>query len=510
LKQAEQHLARAVFQINQTAAHDRPLRGVYSYEQILGQDLADQCLQTLERKGPPVRVLDIGCGSGLALHQLEQAITQRGLRQHFEFLGMGLNWYQRMHISPTRFLMTGLYHSRYRGPRFDLVFSVFAFHYIWHKLEGLEKIHNELLADHGLALIHFPAFLVRLPDSAGAVALDEVAGNQAFERFLEDFHVRQDSPGLEYSQVPLFSEDDDRAMLNEFGHLRLTRVREVKLDFGLSLARFGVVPADFRYKYSGVSKPDYVLSYYERRPPQPTPGAAASELEAPGLARTRVRVPGPPGAAELELAVHPLLSPLLVVLFPGSREGLENSALPFDQIAANVQEAGLGAVVRCNNPLEIDGEITVLLREHMHRLMEYIRANAKAICGTARPRLAMMGYSSGAGAIAAFAAEYTEVNQILLVAPSLDVGREAIEDGLSAFHGEVHIVIGDSDEIVLPEQARWFFEAAHGAVRKRLVEIACCNHAFSGEYNQALIRHAPLWAFGGSKEFPPADLSHGW
>jgi len=174
-----------------------------------------------------------------------------------------------------------------------------------------------------------------------------------------------------------------------------------------------------------------------------------------------------------------------------------------------VQEAGLGAVVRCNNPLESDERITEVLFEHVRRLMTYVRTHARAICGVPRPRVAMMGYSSGAGAIAAFAAEYPEITELLLVSPSLDVGREVIESGLGAFEGAVHILIGDSDRVVLPEQARWFFEVARRAARKRLVEVVCCDHAFSGEYNQALVRHAPLWAFGGSKEFPPADLSAG-
>jgi hypothetical protein len=121
----------------------------------------------------------------------------------------------------------------------------------------------------------------------------------------------------------------------------------------------------------------------------------------------------------------------------------------------------------------------------------------------------MMGYSSGAGAIAAFAAEYPQVDQVLLVAPSFDVGREVIEEGLGAFRGCVDVLIGDSDRVVLPEQGRWFFEVARRAVRRRLVEAVCCDHGFSGEFNQALVRHAPLWAFGGSQEFPPPDLAEG-
>jgi len=506
--EAEKHLARRVFEVNQTATHERPLRGNYSYNQILGADLVELCVELASSKAGTLRLLDIGCGSGLALHQLEEALEQRGLRERFELFGMGLNWYKRMYISPRRFLLTGLYHSRHRGPHFDIVVSVFAFHYLWHKLEGLEKIHNELLADEGQALLHFPGFLAWVPDRAQDSAESEVARNEDFSSHLEQLHGRG-GPRMEYSQVPFWSGDDDACILNEFGRLRFSRAPGSRLDFGLALEEIGVVPAAFSYKYSDVSRPEYVASRY-RRSMAPSQGLAAASLDVQQLARSEARVASPLDAApDLELVIYPLHSPLIVVLFPGAREGLSNSALPFPLIANNVQEAGLGAVIRCNNPL-LDGDrIVELLHDHVRRLMDYIRANVQDICGTVKPRVAMVGYSAGASAIAAFASEYPEVEQLLLLAPSLDAGREVIEPGIAAFGGEVYIVSGDVDEIVPPEQARWFFEAATSSVKKRFVEIGHCDHAFSGEYNQALARHAPLWALGGNMEFPPADLSFG-
>jgi predicted esterase/SAM-dependent methyltransferase len=505
----EEQLARKVFTINLTAAHDRPLRGVYSYEAILGIDLVELCTRLQEQKPGVVRVLDIGCGSGLALHQLQAALAERGLGERFEFFGMGLNWYQRMHVSPTHFLMSGLFHFHRRGPPFDLVISVFAFHYLWHKLEGLEKVHNELLADEGVAVIHFPGFLAQVAD-AGTGPLDEERGNQAFARFLADFGLRPSSPNIEYAQVPYYSDDDDRAVLAEFGRLRFSRAPGARLDFGLALAEFGVVPANYGFEYAGVTSPEYVLSRYAPRAPEPAAAPAPIGIDAHGLKRARVSVAAiDPARPALELVVHPLLSKTVIVLVPGAREGLDDSALPFPFIANNVQEAGLAAAVRCNNPLQEQGGTTELLRDHFGRLMEYVRANAPSICGIDHPRVALAGYSSGAGAIAAFAAEYAEVRQILLFAPSVDVKSDVIERGLSQFGGEVYIVAGDDDPIVPSSQARWFYDVAARATRKRLVEIARCDHAFSGEYNQALVRHAPFWAFGDSAEFPPADLAFG-
>ncbi|MCB9881883.1 MAG: class I SAM-dependent methyltransferase [Planctomycetes bacterium] len=510
MKESEIHLGSKVYRINQSATHDRPLRGSYSYEEILGVDLVQVGMDILHRKGGPVRVLDIGCGSGLALRQFEEAVDALGSRESFEFYGMGLNWYHRMHIPPSHFIMGGLYHSHCEDEPFDLVMSVFTFHYVWHKLEGIERIHNDFLADEGIALIHFPGFLASLPGSSKAACLDEVSGNEAFSRFLTELDARGDGPKLEYSIVSYCSGDDDGYLLDEFERLRFRREPDTRLDFGLTLESFGVVPVEFCYEHPSISHPEYVLSRYAPKPTEPSACESEARLDAMRLRYSRIRLESSDvSTADLHMTLHPLPSDTIVALFPGAGEDHDNAILPFQQIASNLQESGFSASVYCDNPLVAmpKEERTGWLRSRFRQMTTYILENAIHVCGVGDPDLAMMGYSAGASAIAAFASEFPAVDRILLVAPSLDVEWDVIEHGLRAFRGEVYIVIGDDDDVVSPCQARRFYEAACGARTRRLVEVSWCDHAFSGQYNQTLMRHAPLWAFGGDPEFPPAVLS---
>ena len=103
---AELDFARQVYRINQTAEHSRSLGTEYGYNSILNTDLVRQCLEILDCRRDVVRVLDIGCGDGSALYELENALAREGVAQHFKFYGMGSNWYSRMRISPKNFLLT--------------------------------------------------------------------------------------------------------------------------------------------------------------------------------------------------------------------------------------------------------------------------------------------------------------------------------------------------------------------------------------------------------------------
>ena len=67
-----------------------------------------------------------------------------------------MNRYETMWFPDNRLIHGGLNSHDFQGMKFHLVFSVFAFHYFWQKLEALEKIHNELLVPGG-SYFTFPA-----------------------------------------------------------------------------------------------------------------------------------------------------------------------------------------------------------------------------------------------------------------------------------------------------------------------------------------------------------------
>ena len=141
--------------------------------------------------------------------------------------------------------------------------------------------------------------------------------------------------------------------------------------------------------------------------------------------------------------------------------------------------------------------------------------NAEGICGNLTPELYLMGHSAGASAIGAIASEYEQITKLLLLSPSLDVGKEQIRQGLAGYTGELHIVVGMDDRVVLPVQSRFFDRAAQRATVRRFVALWHCDHDFSGPRNNDLLRKAPHWAFFGSDDFPedldphdPLDPGH--
>jgi pimeloyl-ACP methyl ester carboxylesterase len=89
-----------------------------------------------------------------------------------------------------------------------------------------------------------------------------------------------------------------------------------------------------------------------------------------------------------------------------------------------------------------------------------------------------MGFSAGAGAIAIIAPDYPQIKRVLLLAPSVDAGKTAIEESFRKFQGEVYIAVGEYDECVGREAGDFFLGLATGARKKTLVVIPNCDHQF--------------------------------
>jgi hypothetical protein len=120
-----------------------------------------------------------------------------------------------------------------------------------------------------------------------------------------------------------------------------------------------------------------------------------------------------------------------------------------------------------------------------------------------------MAYSSSAGAAATVSTEYPNIDSLLLIAPSYDVPRETILPHYRQFSGSVHVMIGADDEVILPQQAFWYYQVADKARLREYVEVPCCGHSFAGATNKAIFMAAPQWAFGNKRplDFPAASSS---
>lgn len=500
---SESALYERISEINWKANHQRGLRSGYGYNSILDIDLVERCSSLRRQFDPPIRLLDIGCGSGKALAQLAVGLERVGANlDEFELWGLGPNRYDEMDIDESRFIESGLNAYVPDGTRFHGVVSVFAFHYIWHKLEGLEKIYNDLLVDGGFASIHFPGYLVRFCDSPTSLVCNEGEGNQTFAAFLEAEKQKGTIVPMEYRLIPYTSDDDDGALLGEFGRLQFRREAGRRLEFDLGLAAFGLFTEGFNFSRMD-GKLTYVCSNYERAE---SPEHREQLRSTPTYRLTSTTSVIPRRSFTIDVAVHAHASDRVVLICPGAYEPLRGKLMDPVSVANQVLAADIGAAVRYGDPYDDEGDYAELTLAVFRSMIELISTQAERFCATSTPRISVMAYSSSAGAAAALAADYPAIDGLLLVAPSLDVPRGLVEPGLARFTGDVRVLIGSADEVVLPQQAFSFYEAAVCARHREYVEVPDCGHYFTRPHHRSIFRRSPEWAFGGRRpaDFPPS------
>lgn len=528
----EEELYARVVELNRRACRVRGLTSRYGYNSILDVDLVDFCLSLRRRFPPPIRVLDIGCGEGQALAELSKSLAAAGADlEDFELWGMSLNhYYERMLIDEDRFIESSLMGYQGDGKRFHLVFSVFTFHYLWQKLEAIEKIHNELLHDGGRAYIHFPGFLVRFGESPKAITQNEVEGNRIFAEFLAERQASGNIPPMRYSIVPYYSDDDDCSLLAEFGCLSFEKRPNFSMSFGCSLRAFALFSEGFKFSRMDRSGLTYVASHYELAPiarsaTHPSRAFRIISLNASVSQRSY----------RIDVAVHPKESDRIILMCPGAYEHLGGNAIDLTLMIERICASGLGAMVRYTDPYgDLRAEPAANGREEepgllgtagpstgdpadyprlvlacFRRVLTSVIGNATKICSHANPKIGVVAYSSSGGAVAALAADFPAIDIILLVAPSFDVPKDAIASGLERFRGALYVLIGDQDEVVLPQQAFWFHENAVNARHREYVEVPSCGHFFERDHSRRILGLAPEWAFGSTRpaHFPP-PLTH--
>lgn len=209
---------------------------------------------------------------------------------------------------------------------------------------------------------------------------------------------------------------------------------------------------------------------------------------------------GQEAPVKVELAVHPNTSKRIIVNIPGALGDIDGFDEKYKKLAHYIQSSGLAGVVRTGNDF-IAGFLPDL---NLRNALEYSQAHAWEICGETKPEILLMGFSAGASAIAAVAHEYPQVSGILLYAPSGDMGERRCRTGLEQFKGNVHIVIGEKDDVVGPQAGKIFYDFATGAQHRELIYVPNCDHQFRGEVNGRIMSEAPFYAFakGDKPKFP--------
>lgn len=202
----------------------------------------------------------------------------------------------------------------------------------------------------------------------------------------------------------------------------------------------------------------------------------------------------------VQLAIHPNLSRRIILNVPGYAGVIDGYANKYKTLGHHIQSQELAAVVRTGNPLG-QGYPTDI---NLNAALEYTESHAWEICGEPNPEIMLMGFSAGASAIAARAYEHLNVSTILLFAPSGNMNRDLVKEGLARFTGDVYVVVGAQDEVVGAEAGPLFYSLATGARQRELHMLLNCDHQFTGEANGRIISEAPFYAFsrGEKPNFP--------
>jgi len=207
-----------------------------------------------------------------------------------------------------------------------------------------------------------------------------------------------------------------------------------------------------------------------------------------------------------EINIHDLpKSNVIIINYPGYQGDIDGYQGKYRTLAHLIQRKGIGAVIRTDNQYRYGFLYEKSAVADLRATIEYALENAESICSTREPDLYLMGFSAGAGAIAIVSPNYPQIKKVLLMAPSVDVGRATIEEAFGKFRGEVYIAVGEDDECVGKEAGDYFLGLATGARKKKLVIIPNCDHQFQGWINGKIMSKAPFWAFADDETFPSPE-----
>jgi dienelactone hydrolase len=204
----------------------------------------------------------------------------------------------------------------------------------------------------------------------------------------------------------------------------------------------------------------------------------------------------------VQFAFHPATCDRLLIIYPGLDASLDGESRQFTQahpfryrrLAERLQAEGAAAVVRLANPpcgYYGDGQVAV---DRLAGAIDYALAHARAMCGHPRPELCLMGFSAGAGAVAALAGTY-QPKRLLLVAPSGDAGPRRIVAGLREYTGQLVILVGEQDKVVGRDAACLFDEISPSACPKEVRLVPGCDHFFTSPDHDQLLEETSLRIF---------------
>ena len=203
---------------------------------------------------------------------------------------------------------------------------------------------------------------------------------------------------------------------------------------------------------------------------------------------------------EIPLIVHPSRQEgIIVINYPGFNGDINGFNDKYKKVANFVSgRCNIGTVVQMGNHYDLALDYSESVIDDLAAVIQFCRQKSQEFCKAETAKFYLMGFSSGASAIAAVAGECKEVAKILLVAPSGDANEQRVKRSLKKYTGELYAVVGENDEIVGPEAASTFSAFAPKASINKTYVVPDCDHQFREERNGYVMSALPAWAFSRS------------
>lgn len=185
-----------------------------------------------------------------------------------------------------------------------------------------------------------------------------------------------------------------------------------------------------------------------------------------------------PLVLELRVAVHPAAaSERLVISYPGLDEPLDGFSGKHGRLMEILRQERGYAILRSENRRRFGYHYPSSVVDDLQCLVEYGIEHRDEIAGGAQD-VTLIGYSAGGSAAAVIAPQYLMIDQLVLLAPSGDVGLPRLFGSIGHFRGELTVAVGKQDSPAFQELASRLVEAASAARKKRLFLVEDCSHFF--------------------------------
>lgn len=210
--------------------------------------------------------------------------------------------------------------------------------------------------------------------------------------------------------------------------------------------------------------------------------------------------------ASLPAIIHPSTRGKMIINYPGLNGDIDGFNAKYRTLGDFLsKDQDLGAFVRIANMVDPARDYAQSVIDDLRAVIRHCLQHSARICGSATPELYLMGFSAGAGAVAAVASEFPEIKKILLVAPAGNAEYAQIVRGLATYSGEIFCAVGENDQVVGPDAADYFSNLAPLATVNKVAVIPNCDHQFRGETNGKVMSALPLWSFAGTIAEPASE-----